>query len=262
MTGADVAGGDLEPVMAGEVDMAGVEHRRLAAQAPQHRGLQVVDHDPGRHAAERLEGVQVAAEEVLHRLRDGELHIHQAAVAEHHDEEAQLPAGVADIDRPVVAPVHLRALAGLEVQRQERRRLLRPHLVNVLAHDADAAGEPGFAQALEYLRAAVGVVFQPLPDERLVGIELARAHRRLAWPEGRFVEPVAHGLRMQGQLPGDLGEVEPLDLVQVMDAAVGGVVDHRLALGSRNRSASDRGPRSRRIAAGSTVAGRSSDSTW
>ena len=103
--GADVAGGDLEPVVAGEVDMAGIEHRRLAAQAAQHRGLEVVDHDPRRHpAAERLEGVHVAAEEVLEGLRDGELDMHHAAVAEHQHEEAQLPAGVADVDRPVVAP--------------------------------------------------------------------------------------------------------------------------------------------------------------
>ena len=139
---------------------------------------------------------------------------------------------------------------------------MRPHALDVLPHDADAAGEAVLAQALEDLRAGVGVVFQPLPDERLVGIELARPLRRLARPVGRFVEPVAHGLRMQGEPPGDLGEGEPLDLVQVMDVAVGGVVDHRCALGSANRSASRTGPRSRRIAAGLTEAGRSSDSTW
>ena len=106
VAGADVAGRDRKAVVAGEVDIAGVEHRRLAAQALQHRGLQVVDHDPRRHpCAERLERVQVAAEEVFHGLRDGELDVHHAAVAEHQDEEAQLPARVADVDRSVVAPV-------------------------------------------------------------------------------------------------------------------------------------------------------------
>ena len=222
VTGADIAGRDLEAVVAGEVDIAGVEHRRLPAQALQHRGLQIVDHDLARYLVERLEGVHVAAEEVLHRLRDGELHVHQAAVAEHHHEEAQLPAGIADGDRSVLPPVHLGALAGLEVQRQERRRLVRSHALDVLPHDADAAGEAVLAQALEDLRAGVGIVFQPLPDERLVGIELARPLWLLAWPVGRFVEPVAHGLWMQAELPGDLGEGELVDLVQVMDVAVGG----------------------------------------
>ena len=31
--------------------------------------------------------------------------------------------------------------------------------------------------------------------------------KRVAWPEGGFVEPEAHGLRVQGELSGDLGEV-------------------------------------------------------
>ena len=96
----------------------------------------------------------MAAEEVFEGLRDGELDVHHAAVAQHQDEQAQLPAGVADTDRAVVAPVHLGALAGLEVQGQERRRFVR-------AHFADAAGESVLARALEDLRGAVGVVLQP-----------------------------------------------------------------------------------------------------
>ena len=148
------------------------------------------------------------------RLRDGELDVHHAAVAQHQDEEAQLPAGIADIDRAVLAPVHLGGLSGLEVQRQERRRLVRAHLVHVLAHDADTAGEAVLAQALEDLRGAVGVVLEPLPDERLEGVELARARRRSAWSEGGFVEPEAYGLRVQGELSGDLGEVELVDPVE------------------------------------------------
>ena len=147
------------------------------------------------------------------------------------------------------------------MQGQKGRRRFRPHLLHVLAHDADAAGVPGIPQALEDLRAAVRVVLEPLPDERLVGIELARPRRRLARPERRFVEPVADRARVQRQALGDLRDVERLGLVQVMNAAVSGVVDHEAALGSRNRSASRTGPWSRRIAGRSAVAGRSSDST-
>ena len=48
--GADVARGDLEAVMAGEVGVAGVEHRGLTAQALEHGRFEVVGHDPGGHA--------------------------------------------------------------------------------------------------------------------------------------------------------------------------------------------------------------------
>ena len=104
-------------------------------------------------------------------------------------------------------------------------------------------------------------MLEPLPDERLEGVELARARRRCAWPEGGFVEPEAYGLRVQGELSGDLGEVELVDAVQVMDASVGGVVDHVRALGSRNRSASRIGASPRWGEGRCTVAGRSSDNT-
>ena len=108
--------------MTGEVGVAGVEHRRLTAQALQHGGLQVVDHDFGWDpTCEGFEGVHMAAEEVLHGLGDGELEVHQAAVAQHHDEEAQAASGVADRDRAVVTPIDLGALTGGEVQGQEPR---------------------------------------------------------------------------------------------------------------------------------------------
>ena len=70
--------------MTGEVGVAGIEHRCLADRALQHGGLQVVDHDVGWDpACEGFEGVHMAAEEVLHGLGDGELDVHQAAVAQH-----------------------------------------------------------------------------------------------------------------------------------------------------------------------------------
>ena len=58
----------------------------------------------------------VAAEEMLHRLRDGELDVHLPAVGEHDDEEGEPAAGVAHCDRAESSPVDLRTLAGSEVQ--------------------------------------------------------------------------------------------------------------------------------------------------
>ena len=99
----------------------------------QHRGLQIVDHDArGNARGEELEGIEVAAEEVLHGLGDGELDVHQAAVAQHHDKEAQAASGVADRDRAVVTPVDLGALAGCEVQGEEGGGTHRTHALEVV----------------------------------------------------------------------------------------------------------------------------------
>jgi hypothetical protein len=53
-----------------EVQVARIEYRRLAGEAPQHRRLEVVDHDALRsQTAEKLEGMLVAGEKLLHLLR-------------------------------------------------------------------------------------------------------------------------------------------------------------------------------------------------
>ena len=225
--GADVARCDLEVVMAGEVGVAGVEHRRLTAQALQHRGLQVVDHDFGWDpSCEGFEGVHMAAEEVLHGLGDGELEVHQAAVAEHHHEEAQPPAGVADVDAGVVTPVDLGALTGGEVQGQERGGAHRADPLHVVLDDGHAPVVAGLAQAVEGLRGAVWVVLEQSADVALVGVELARARWGGTGSELRLVKPAAHRARVHRHRVGDLGDGELLDVVQMLDALIGRVIDH------------------------------------
>lgn len=68
--------------MAGKIEISRVEYRRDAGEALQNGRLQIVDHDFGRHATKGRERVLVASEEMLHRLRDGKLHIHLPAVGE------------------------------------------------------------------------------------------------------------------------------------------------------------------------------------
>jgi len=97
-------------MMTREVHVSGVQDRRLADQALEHCGLQVVEHDFLRHA-EHGEGVLVTGEEVLHGLRDGELDIHLARVAQHHHEEGELAPGRAHGDGAVFTPVDLCAFA-------------------------------------------------------------------------------------------------------------------------------------------------------
>jgi hypothetical protein len=94
--------------VAGEIEIAGIEPGRLAAHVGEHRRAQVIDHHPAGNT-QRLEGIDVGGEEVLHALRQGEFHIELAAVGQHHDEERQAPAGVAHGDAAPLPPVEPQA---------------------------------------------------------------------------------------------------------------------------------------------------------
>ena len=258
--GADVARGDLEAVMAGEVGVAGVEHRGLSTQALEHGRLEVVGHDPGGHSrAEVGEGVEVAAEEVFHGLGDGELEVHQAAVAQDHHEEAQPSPGVADIDAGVVPPVDLGGLAGGEVQGQERWRTHWAHPLEVVLHDGGAAVVADLAQAVQDLRATVGVVFEEAADIALERVELAWPRRGDSGPELGFVEPTAHGAHVERDGVGDLGGGELLGTVQMLDPLEGGVIDHVVLRSCSKTSLRRRGAALR---GGGGSAGASRESTW
>src|SRR3982751_3404572 len=96
--------------MHGKIEVTGIKQRRLTGQAFEHRRLQIVDHELRGHTMEGLEGMLMTAEEMLHGLRDGEFQIHQTAVAEHHDEEAELAPRRTDLDRAIFAPIDLGSL--------------------------------------------------------------------------------------------------------------------------------------------------------
>ena len=54
----------------------------------------------------------MAGAEVFHGLGDGTLDIHQTAVAQHHDKEAQPATRLSDLDRAEGAPIPLGTLTG------------------------------------------------------------------------------------------------------------------------------------------------------
>src|SRR6516162_2499131 len=103
---------------------------------------------------------------MLHRLRDGELDVHQPAVGKHDDEEGEPAPGIADRDRAKDSPVALRTLAGSEVQLEIDGQLGLADAVDVVTQDRDAPAVPLFAQPLEYLLSAVGVRVQQPRDAR------------------------------------------------------------------------------------------------
>ena len=101
--------------MAGELEQPGMELDGLAL-ACEHRGLEVVvEERPGR-SAKVLEGLDVAAQEALHRLVEREEHVDRAGPAEHHDEGRQRSLGAAHLDLAEVSPVDLGLFAGQRTQ--------------------------------------------------------------------------------------------------------------------------------------------------
>jgi hypothetical protein len=56
--------------------------------------------------------MSMRGEEMFHRLRQREFQIHHAAVAQHHDEEAQASPGRSNSDRSVFTPIDLGAFSG------------------------------------------------------------------------------------------------------------------------------------------------------
>ena len=97
----------------------------------------------------------VAAQEMLHGLRDCELEEHLPAVGEHHDEEGEAAAGIANGDGAPATPVDLSALA-----REIDGQLCGPDAADVVAHDGDAAAVSLLAHALEDLLSAVGMCIE------------------------------------------------------------------------------------------------------
>ena len=192
--------------MTREVEVLGIEHRRCTGQALQHGRLEIVDHNPPGYPATKVsKGIVMAAEEVFHGLRYGELDVQQTAVAKYHDEEAQTPPGVTDINRTELTPVHLGTFPRRKGQGEERRRAFRwPHDTQVVAQDRDTASVALFAQLRVDLYGAVGVAFKQALDDRFIGIELAGARLRLPLSEVCLCQPVDNRAYIQAKLPCDL----------------------------------------------------------
>jgi hypothetical protein len=213
-------------VVAGKVQVTRVEHRCGTGQALQNRRFEIVDHDLGRHAAEAREGMFVTGEEMLHGLRDSELHEHLAAERQHHDEEGKPATGIAHGDGAVGTPVDLRALAGSEVQLQIDRSLGRPDAADVIPQDRHAAMVSLLAQTLEDLLSAVWVGVQQPRDARLEGIQQTAARPAAPRLEARTGDPRGDRPCVKAQCPGGLRDRQALAIMAVVDLGERLVIDH------------------------------------
>jgi len=142
--GVGAGGGDLvQPLAELAVEVAEVPEAAVGVLAHEHRAHAAVEH-LGRHAAQRLEGCGVAAQQGLQVLLRHEPAPQHAAAAEH---EREQPDHVLD---PWLVGEH-----GAEMREVDRRlaagRCLEPHL------EACRRAGPGLAQEVLHRRVAAGV---------------------------------------------------------------------------------------------------------
>src|SRR5262245_62550424 len=163
---------------------------------------------------------------MLHRLRNGELDVHQPAVGEHDGEEREAPACVAHRDRAEDTPVDLRTLAGSEVQLEIDGQLGWPNAANVVAQDGDAAAVSLLAQALEDLLRAIGVRIEQPCDAPFERVEDAGAWGWAGPLETRSCQPLGDGLSVNAECARNLSDGQALTIPAVADPGVRLVVDH------------------------------------
>ena len=168
----------------------------------------------------------VTAQELLHAFGQGELDIEESAVAQHHDEEGEPPAGRANANRAELAPVELGAFAGGKGELEEGFPAWRADTAHIVLDDRAAAIEAFLAQALEDLLRAVRMTLQEANDAGLEWVEPAAPRHRMSSAVLRAVYPLGHGLRMQAEGPRGLRDGQLLSLVAILDLAIGRVIDH------------------------------------
>ena len=223
---ADIAGRNLEAIMTGKIDIPRIEDRCGADQTLQDCRFEIIDHNLARHASERCEGVLVEGEEILHRLGDGELHIHLPAISQHHHKEREPALGVVDSDGPVGAPVHLSAFARGERQLQIDWQLRRTDASDVITQDGDAALISLFTQALENLLRTIGVGVEEPGDGRLEGVEQALPRPAAPRREVGARHPGRDRAWVETEEPRGLGDRQALAIVAIVDFTERFVIDH------------------------------------
>jgi len=168
---------------------------RIVEAGLDHRDLGVVRHQQRRHAADRLEGADMAADPVGEPLRPGRLRIGEARCAEHRDEDlrgAPLAAEPVDHHRHAVARIVDEQLVAGRVRLAHRHR------------------QPAFPAAVQLAESAVAIpfglacdVFLPQDRQRHVLAPEFAVHRcpvRLGLPA--MAPPGAGAGSRAGEQPG------------------------------------------------------------
>ena len=215
--------------MAGEVEDPGIEPDGGAA-ALQHDALQVVVPELAGHALPRLEGFDMAAQEVAHPGVEVEAQEDPPRVAENHHEAHQAALRAADRHLAEVSPVDLGLLAGKGLEAQiGLGHGPGPEVAEQMTEVVAAARIAAFAHHLvEPAGGQRRPGCQRLGDERHVWIDHRRPGRpRVPGLAGRGEEAL-DGVAMHAELACDRADRPLLDVIQAQDLRAGLLVDGHL----------------------------------
>ena len=217
--------------MAGEVEELGIEADGVAA-ALQHDALQVVVPELAGHALPRLEGVDMATQEVAHRGVEVEAQEDASREAQNHHEAHQRALRATELHFAEVSPIDLGLLAGKGLETQ----IGLGHRLRPLGgdHVAEVALAPLVAALARHLVEPAGgqlrIVSQCLADEGHEGIEL-RAPVPPHMPRHPVVgQNAADRDVMDAELVCDRADLPLLGVMEAQDLRARLLVDGHLTL--------------------------------
>ena len=169
----------------------------------------------------------MTTEKMFHGLGHGELQVHQAAVAQHHDKKAQAPPRLSDGDRTVFAPVHLGGFTGFKRQLQKGWCRSGSDASHIVSNNGDTTIKTTLLESLVDLGSTVGMCFQPGNDLLFMRIQFAGSSyamsRLITWR----VQPAANSLLIDTQGLSDLLSGKMAFMAVLFDLAVGLIANHR-----------------------------------
>ena len=228
-------------IVAGQLEQARVEAHVLADALEDH-AFQVVIEQDAWDAAEGGKGLDVAAENTLQRLVEGEAGVHGPGPGQHEDETGQAAAGGADRDRAEVAPVDLALLPRQRIEAEER--LGARGGADEADVTADLHGRAQVAARAEHRvqarRAQAWIRLERGGDDGLVGIEPARANLRPGMAVG-VIESALDGLVMHAEGVGDGADRPVLGVEEAPDLGPLPQGDHRPLSAPRLRAGPEQG---------------------
>src|SRR5438132_8878966 len=213
------AGDRLQTKIAAQRQELGME-TGAASRTVAYGRLEIVEDQLARTAPEEGQGIDQASVEFGLALRQGELDVEQAAVAEHGHEHRDFAPGRAHLDAAAFAPIDLHGLARLVMHFLVDAAPRRADVTYVAAQNDDTAGIALRSTGdllMDAHRREVGNLRQLFLDLFPVRIQQAGASRRCWRRRLLHFQGRSHAMSGAVQLFGDLPAGELVDLGKASD---------------------------------------------
>ena len=226
VSGAHLARTCRAVIVSAQLHQTGMEVD-LIATSLKYGTAQIIVQNDSRYPRPSLEGVDMAAQEVLHGLVEEKLQIQRSRVGQGDDKAGQTSAGASDPDFAKVRPVDLRLIALKHVKAQERLYSPGTQIGNDAAQLNHAALIPTVSNHLVDARGAkLWILFQSLADEGQIRIGQAAAQRLSTIEAVRF-NRMANRIGMDSKFVGNRADLPVFGEKQMPNLHTGFCADHR-----------------------------------